>query len=323
VNKISRTILDLCGFSEHSVTDYSKKAIILRDGREAFIWIHKNTGHGILDPVFWENEDFYKEQYRNEFTSVLGNKVVNDKNLKISSRLNKTQFNDIKVFLNKNTKYLEIGCSFGGVFNQIVDYGVAEAIAIEPSFEDSQFVQMNNPKQKVINSLFENIELKENYFDVIVSIEVLEHTNNPAKFLEKCNKILNKNGVLYLEVPNHNDVLYSTYNDIIGYKNFYYHKAHIHYFSRLSLESLCEKYGFKGTVSSFLMYPFFNHVYWSQNCKPQGSAEKALYTPQPADENIEAGKIINNFYQKVEKEYEKMVNELMLGDCLTYKGFKT
>ena len=318
---ISKDTLEQCGFLEHSPNDYLLKNIILRDGRSAVLWVNNQTGHGILDPVYWEKKDFYNEKYRDEFTSELGSKVENNRNLEVSSIINEKQFKDIKPLLKHSSNYIEIGCSFGGVFNKVVDFGVKEACAVEPSVNDSHFVQSNNPSAIIYNDCFENIKLPENHFDVAVSIEVLEHTYNPNDFLEKCSVILKHGASIYLEVPNHNDVLYSTYKANYGYKNFFYHKAHIHYFTPLSLELLCEKHGFKGAINSFLMYPFFNHVYWSQNNAPQNSAAKALYTPQPGNELLKDGMTINTFYKKVEKEYENLINNMMLGDCLVYKGY--
>jgi hypothetical protein len=70
------------------------------------------------------------------------------------------------------------------------------------------------------------------------------------------------------------------------------------------------------------MYPFFNHVFWHQNSGPQSSAQVALATPQPASEELVAGAAINEFFAQVEKDYEKLVNQNMVGDSLVYQGRK-
>ena len=301
--------------------NFKSRNIYLRDGRSAILWEDQITGHGILDEQYWEDNSFYEEQYRKEFTSQLGQTVKNKKNLDISKQLNLKQFNCFSKKLNLQTKYIEIGCSFGGVLNNVVKHGVGEAWAVEPNKEDAIFAQNNNKNAKVINSLFnDSLDLPRNYFDMLVSIEVLEHVSQPELFLEKCYLHLKKGARIYLEVPNHHDVLYSTY-DVEKYKSFYYHKAHIHYFTDKSLNLFCSKAGFKGDVSSFLMYPFFNHVFWAQNNMPQKSGLTALSTLQPAI-NSTGGKKINKFYKNVEKEYETLINELMLGDCLVYQGVK-
>ena len=132
---------------------------------------------------------------------------------------------------------------------------------------------------------------------------------------------MKKNGLINIEVPNHKDLLLSCYKNI-SYENFYYHKAHIHYFTKESLSQLLEVCGFDGAVSSFLMYPFFNHVFWHQNGGPQSSAQIALEVPQPALEESMTGAAINEFFSQVEKKYEELVNRHMVGDCLVYQGRK-
>lgn len=71
------------------------------------------------------------------------------------------------------------------------------------------------------------------------------------------------------------------------------------------------------------MYPFFNHVWWHQNHKPQSSAVTALSTPVPTDGNTPTQIAINDFYKKVEKDYETLINANMLGDCLIFQGRRT
>ena len=80
--------------------------------------------------------------------------------------------------------------------------------------------------------------------------------------------------------------------------------------------------GFEGSVDSFLYYPFFNHVFWLQNNKPQDSAKLALHTPLPTDGKNDIELEINNFYNKVENSYDELINKHMLGDCLVFKGRK-
>lgn len=292
---------------------------MLRDGREAFIFVHRITGHGILDSAYWEEQGYYGEDYRNEFGAEIGKKVLPSDNLQIYDDLNERQFQTFLKHLTKETRLLEIGCSFGGILNRVANFGVAISHGVEPNKQDAEFVQYNNKKAKIFNSTFENANLPDDYYDIIVSIEVLEHIVSPRSFLQKCYTVLRRGGLIHIEVPNHNDALLNAYKNA-AYEKFYYRKVHIHYFTKDSLLSLCRECGFEGSVISFLMYPFFNHVWWYQNNKPQSSATTALSTPAPADENTLVEKAINEFYEKVENEYETLINANMLGDCLIFQG---
>ncbi len=319
-NTITKSVLDIVGFENTSPEDFFPKNVELRDGREAIIWIHRKTGHGILDSQYWESQDFYSEEYRKEFSAEVGKKVTPEEHLQIYNDLNQRQINSFSRFLTEKTRFLEIGCSFGGILNKVVS-AVDICHGVEPNKEDVEFVRLNNKKVKVYNTTFEQADLAEDFYDTIVSIEVLEHTLSPRNFLNKCFSLLKTDGILHVEVPNHNDVLLTCYEGT-GYNRFFYHKAHIHYFTKDSLQILCNQCGFNGDTFSFLMYPFFNHVWWVQNHKAQSSAAIALSTPIPTPGKTKTQQAINEFYQKTELEYEQLINKNIAGDCLIFQGHK-
>ena len=307
---------------EYDINDFSKKSIVLRDGRESVLWVHEPTGHGILDRKYWENidEDYYKEDYRQQSsTNAKGGFVEPREHLSICEKLNKRQYDQFSDRVNKDTKYLEVGCSFGGVAKNVLDFGVEVCDVVEPNKVDAEFIKENFDGITVYNDLLENVNIDKKY-NLVVSFEVLEHAISPIEFLKKCNNLMDKGGFINIEVPNHDDVILRYNTD--RYKDFYYHKAHIHYFTDKSLNDICSMAGFDGSVSSFLYYPFFNHVFWLQNNKPQNSAKLALHTPSPTDGKNEIDVELNNFYSEVEDRYDKLINKHTLGDCLVFKGQK-
>lgn len=321
MKSIGEDILKKVGFSNTSPEDYLSKRVVLRDGRQAAIWEHKKTGHGILDNRFWEERNYYKKDYRSEFNAKVIGKTSPSEHFKMYRDLNKKQFKTFSSNLSRKTKFLEIGCSFGGILKQVTRAGVAACHGVEPNMEDAEFVLKSNKKVRIFNTAFEKAKLSSEYYDMIVGIEVLEHVISPKFFLKKCFNLLAKDGLIHLEVPNHANVLLSAYKEA-GYRKFYYHKAHIHYFTKDSISLLCRECGFSGNVSSFLMYPFFNHVWWYQNHKPQSSAVSALATPIPTGRKTPVEKEVGMFYRRVEKEYETLINANMLGDCLIFQGKK-
>jgi len=319
---MDKDFLARVGFSHYNAEDFELKNIVLRGGEEAVLWVHSFSGHGILDSQFLVDSNYYQENYRSEYSAQsAGSKVAPEEHFKIYRDFNGKQFAQFSDHLTHDTRYLEIGCSFGGVLKRVGDFGVDTCHGIEPNEEDAQFVQKNFPGAKIFNSHFEDLELEQEYYDVVASFEVLEHMVSPASILKKVAGVMKKNGFINIEVPNHKDLLLRCYKGS-SYENFYYHKAHIHYFTKESLFRLLEICGFDGAVSSFLMYPFFNHVFWHQNSGPQSSAQIAMTTPQPTSEETAAGAAINEFFAQVEKDYEELVNSHMVGDCLVYRGRK-
>ena len=301
---------------DYDVDDFTLKPITLRDGDEATLWFHEPTGHGILASEFWVQDDFYSQQYRDEFSADSeGRRKKSEEHFHIYKELNDRQFNMFNHYLSNKTKFLEIGCAHGGIVSRVDDHGVKECHVIEPNVLDSSFVKERNPNVIVHNSLFDDVNLSNDYFDVIVAFDVVEHVFNPKDFLKKCFDLLNKDGILVIAIPNHDDVLLTQYN-CKEYQKFYYHKAHVNYFTESSLLDLCKSVGFYGRVNSFLDFSFFNHVHWQQNNKPMPTANTAFVGDVTKNEKI------NDFYKKVELEYEKLINDEMLGGALIFKGTK-
>ena len=319
---MDKDFLARVGFSHYNAEDFELKNIVLRGGEEAVLWVHSFSGHGILDSQFLVDSNYYQENYRSEYSAQsAGSKVAPEEHFKIYRDFNGKQFAQFSDHLTHDTRYLEIGCSFGGVLQQVADFGVEACHGIEPNEEDAQFVQKVCPQSKIFNSTFEELDLESEYYEVVASFEALEHMVSPGSILQKTAGVMKQNGLINIEVPNHGDLLLSCYENI-DYEKFYYHKAHIHYFTKESLFTLLEVCGFAGEVSSFLMYPFFNHVFWHQNQGPQSSAKVALAKPRPASEESVAGAEINKFFKQVEQDYENLVNRHMVGDCLVYQGRK-
>ena len=321
---MNKEFLKQVGLGHYRHQNFQPEKVILRKGDEATIWVHQQTGHAVLDSESWVKEDYYGEDYRNEFSgNSTGKKIESKKHLEMYKELNEKQFAQFKDHLNEETKFLEIGGSFGGIINNVLKRGVKLCHIVEPNIKDASFLAEQYQTAEVYNNLLEDANLDQDFYDIAVSFEVLEHIVNPKSFLSKINTVLKKNGIVHLEVPNHRDVLLSCYNKNIEYNKFYYHKAHIHYFTAESLNDLCNSCGFDGKVSSFLMYPFFNHVYWHHNKGPQQTANAALFLPTPTKNQSEIEQKINLFYKRVESEYEELINNYMVGDCLFYQGRKT
>jgi 2-polyprenyl-3-methyl-5-hydroxy-6-metoxy-1,4-benzoquinol methylase len=301
--------------------EFVKEDIVLRDGRNAFIWVNKNDNHGILDSSFWENESYYEENYREEYSANLNSYTKPNEHLNVYKNVNKRQFNQFKKFLNSETNFLEIGCSFGGILKQINKINIKSKNAIEPNKKDSFFCSKKYKNVNIINSIFQNHDFGKQKFNLIVSFEVLEHVYNIDTFLKKVSSVLDNNGIVNFEVPNHNDALLRNYN-VERYKTFYYHKAHIHYFTPDSLKKIFNHYKINGDVYSFQMYPFLNQIYWVYNNQPQPSAELALNYPDlDKNENL-VNKEISKFLKKINNEYQKIMNKELSGDCLVFVGKK-
>lgn len=96
---------------------------------------------------------------------------------------------------------LEIGCGMGHFINHAKHQGW-NVIGCDPSEKVARWA-MDKHNIEVIPKHYHELPSAVRY-DVIVAIEVLEHTLEPVKFLQKAVSEMNSPGMLYLTVPNMN-----------------------------------------------------------------------------------------------------------------------
>lgn len=108
-----------------------------------------------------------------------------------------------QVALMENCNILEVGCGYS-----IYAYALAPISRIACGVDiNINYLQKAKAKANSKNATFllmsaENLAFKENTFDVILMIEVLEHINNDEKTLEEVFRIIKPGGKLIVTVPN-------------------------------------------------------------------------------------------------------------------------
>ena len=101
----------------------------------------------------------------------------------------------------ENLNILDFGCGWG-------------FYAIELSAKGHKVTGIDFPNEieiaKIAWGELENVifstqkinELPENYFDIVISSQVIEHTHNPGNYLHQINRVLKPSGRLVVSVPN-------------------------------------------------------------------------------------------------------------------------
>lgn len=101
-------------------------------------------------------------------------------------------------------KLLEIGCALG-YFLELAESCGWEAQGVELSSWAAQYAR-EKTKVNVLTGKLEDIKFPDSYFDAIVMIELIEHTQNPDTFLKEVHRILKPEGRILITTPNSKSV---------------------------------------------------------------------------------------------------------------------
>lgn len=295
---------------------YDIKRDVLECGRCGFVF---------LRPPKKSSASFYKKaDYRKKYGPKYGKRSKPKERFGIYYPFQKDIIGEIVGVLKPNMKVLDVGCSTGQ-FLAALKGKIGLRVGIELSREDANFIK-NNLDFKVYNEPIERLKLPEGPFDLITSLQVLEHVENPLEFLKKIGKHLKPNGLLYLELPNIDDAVLKYYQ-ASGYANFYYREPHLSYFSKSTLNKLLDKAGFDGEIKTVQRYNFLNHVNWILTNAPQptfmdGNRVPRLVSASGRDINPKVKKALNDFMAKADRDYKNILSKYGLGESLTFLGRK-
>ena len=131
---------------------------------------------------------------------------------------------------------LDIGSGFGFFLDDANRSGF-EAIGIEPAKKLAEYARKKY-RLPVINQSIDDFKPTKKY-DFITLIHVIEHFTDPISVIKKFKKLLNKDGILYIETPNLDSYLYRA--EQRNY-TFLTPPDHLFIFSQFSIYRLIEKY---------------------------------------------------------------------------------
>jgi 2-polyprenyl-3-methyl-5-hydroxy-6-metoxy-1,4-benzoquinol methylase len=151
----------------------------------------------------------------------------------------------------QNLKVLEIGAGYGETLFYLKKNKIAAEVVGVDLFEDKNNKQNYKPLDNFIFGNIEEIDLPqyENYFDLILLPDVLEHLFEPKMVLNKIKEYLNTNGKIIVSMPNFRH--YSALIKIFIKGDFRYEESgifdytHLRFYCRKNIQELLESSGYK------------------------------------------------------------------------------
>ncbi len=110
----------------------------------------------------------------------------------------------VEARFDKDSSILDLGAGAGAWLERLGNSGYHDLYGVD---KDVERFQASKGKFVVADLDYGTIELEGKTFDLITSIEVIEHLENPGQFLHHVAEFLNHDGYLLLTTPNLHSVL--------------------------------------------------------------------------------------------------------------------
>lgn len=186
------------------------------------------------------SQNFFSKRYDIRFDP----KAEVENNFK--DKINQDVINTVSKTYNKKGKFLDIGSFAGNLLVQAKKKGF-DCYGVEANVTMAKYTK-ENLGLNIFCGEVANIEFNNLKFDVITLIDVLEHLFEPKKIMQRCSEILEKDGIVYIKVPNYlPQRIKQDIANAIGISNLgiFTTFGHINQFSPKSLFRLAEECGLK------------------------------------------------------------------------------
>ena len=169
------------------------------------------------------------------------------------------------IFRNKNV--MDIGCGAGGYLDYLK--GIASCVyAIEPSavYREEMTKKGIITYPYAIDALGDGLVDK---IDVIVSFDVIEHVNDPIKFLEEAYNLLSVGGTAIIGTPTDAPIM----RELLGVDyemKLLFSTQHLWIFGKKNLQLMAKKIGcISSDVRFYQRYGVGNFIGWIKEKRPQ------------------------------------------------------
>lgn len=227
--------------------------------------------HGFLtDQISVDSKLYYDGEYRKEFSHRAEATNTDPREIfEIYKLFQQGRLDIIEPKLTGDSRLLEVGASSGQFLVHLINK-VSLVNAIELDSACCRFLGETLGVDADSTYLSES-RFSGNQYDVVCAFQVMEHVDDSVAFLESLRRVTAPGGWIFIEVPNLQDPLLSVWSPH-AYSRFFYHSAHVHYFTEHSLTKVANSAGFSAENIEIVFtqdYNLLNHLHWVMNNGPQ------------------------------------------------------
>ena len=217
---LNKSFEDLINFGEIPKSDFFLQNPIQRPPKIELSFEYCNKCAFIRQKSFKELHNYSEDERKTKHLSP-------DYSIKIVESLHKKG-------IKNNNLIVDIGCNDGSFLDVLSKSGFKNLLGIEPSISCSKICVSKGYKTE--NRYFNKKEadkIKEKYglVDVVVCRHVLEHIKDPFQFITAIKKIMKRNGIFFIEIPNANNIIYNL-------KAYDLWDEHLNHFTPNNLENI-------------------------------------------------------------------------------------
>lgn len=308
---------NLCGEQEN----FKVISTEIREG-EGLILECSNCKHifQALEMNLDELEEYYNDIYTST-NSLSVEKIEVQEHFEARKKTLNNMLDHIKPILEKDMKVLDIGSGAGALLYSIKNY-VHKMYATELNKSYVQF--MNEMGINAQYGFFEKLNF-DTKFDLIISINALDHMPYPMEILYKIYNNLEEGGKIYFELPNRNEALnfFLPEENQKNFNTFFWHKAHFHYFYEDTIVFALKKAGFKDIqIDCRHQYTINNFLHWFYKGERQN-----IYVDATTNTDLYNGKDLfeinmNSLFKDLNQDFLKIMKETKRGDSLVITARK-
>lgn len=152
------------------------------------------------------------------------------------------KYSNIIYALKSNGKLLDIGCGDGAFLDYMKINFNYELFGTEFSLDTRIKLKKLLGKNFFYKKELEDLKLKNHFFDIITLIGVLEHLPNPRRLFKSLSKLLKKNGIIFILIPNIESYAFSILKENTPALN---PRAHLNFYNSKSLKKLSNEFNFE------------------------------------------------------------------------------